>query len=268
MAIHTRWRSPEGSASAEALQAMYAPPFDAIAEIDALGHRTLSRVSSDIKGRSIGDLVAVALLRRHVMLFVAIRHLFESSAIDQVKGLLRSQLETTLAIRYVMFGARPRFRLKPRSDSRARETRARFFYVAAERGGVYHKQALLDGRWGRQGFTPGGRKGLKREIRENLARLDKYFPAQQAAFGPLRCFHSTKLQYFDSKQWFSFGFRSGSVRSIRALAKRLGCLWEYEVLYGAFSGLTHPRGISHDVQSDAASKSLIVFQAAAGERWR
>jgi hypothetical protein len=39
----------------------------------------------------------------------------------------------------------------------------------------------------------------------------------------------------------------------------LGFLWEYEVLYGAFSGLAHPRGISHDVAILAATQSLEVF---------
>jgi hypothetical protein len=56
-----------------------------------------------------------------------------------------------------------------------------------------------------------------------------------------------KRRYRDLKEWYALGFRKRDVNNIRALAQQFGWLWEYEVLYDALSGLTHPRGISHDI---------------------
>lgn len=253
------WRSPEGQANALALQANFAPAFGAIAEIDALGHRLLTRMARDVPIDSVNALVAAALSRRVVTQFLGIRHLFEASVVEQAKLGVRAQFETLLAGRYLLFGGSRNVDFNTRSDPRRRETRARYFHVAAERRDIYWRQVLLDQAW-RFGSRPANRRRLKREMTMAIARLNRAFPLQQAAFGPLRCLASKKSdrRYHDSRPWFSFGFRGKTkVNSIGALARRLGLGWEYSILYSALSGLTHPAGTSHDLR--VAGNALEVF---------
>ena len=256
MGVH--WRSPDGQANSNALQANFAPAFAAIAEIDALGHRLLTRMSVNVKIEKIDQLVGVAIMRRLVTQFVGIRHLLEASVVEPAKLGVRAQFESLLAVRYLIFGGRRRVSFHSASDARRREGRARYFFVAAERRDIYARQVLLDNGW-RFGSRPAERRKLKREIVSSIAHLDRLFPAQQATFGPLRCLAKKKSQRrnWDDRTWFSFGFRGQTVNSIRALARKLGYGWEYDVLYAAFSGLTHPAGINHDVK--VGGKSVEVF---------
>ncbi len=256
--IKPAWRSADGQANAHGLQANFAEAFVAIGEIDALGHRLLTRMSVNAKIEKIDQLVGVAIMRRLVTQFIGIRHLLEASVVEQAKLGVRAQFESLLAVRYLIFGGRRRVSFNSASDARRREGRARYFFVGAERRDIYARQVLLDNGW-RFGSRPAQRRKLRREIVSSIAHLDKLFPAQQAKFGPLRCLAKKKSQRrnWDSRTWFSFGFRGKTVNSIRALARKLGYEWEYDVLYAALSGLTHPAGINHDVKFKG--KTVEVF---------
>jgi len=166
----------------------------------------------------------------------------------------------------LIFGGRRRVSFNSGTDARKREGRARYFFVAAERRDLYTRQVLLDNTW-RFGSRPNERRKLKREILSEIASLDKRFPIQQAKFGPLRCLDKkkSKRRYNDLRTWFSFGFpgKAKPVNTIGALARRLGYGWEYDILYAAFSGLTHPSGIKHDAKMDG--KTLEVFHPYMGD---
>jgi hypothetical protein len=246
--IITNWRSPEGRDNALALQATFPAAFEAMAELDALGHRMLARVSGT-KITGIDRLVGVAMMRRAVTLFVGVRHLFEASAIEPAKLVLRASFETLLAFRYLVHGGKSTVDLFTPSDQRKREARARYFFVAAERQLVYSRQSLLDGRWGGRKVSGKERKRLKAEVQVEVARLQRQFPAQTNSFGVYRCYlPNKKRRYYDARDWYSFGFKGGKVNNIRALAARFKWLGEYELLYASFSGMMHPRGISHDAK--------------------
>lgn len=256
--IDPPWRSPDGQKNAEGLRANYSDAFHAVGEIDALGHRLLNRMAADIKIGRIDELVGVALMRRLVTQFVGVRHLFEASAVEPAKLGVRAQFEGLLAVRYLMFGGRRNVVFDSAINARRRESRARYFFVAAERRDIYMRQVLLD-----YGYMfdrrPAQRRALRREIPAAIAQLDKTFGPQQRAFGPLRCLAKKKSdrRYHDARTWFSFGFAKSKVRSIRALAEKLGYKWEYDVLYAALSGLTHPSGIGHDTSIEGMK--LRVF---------
>lgn len=257
--IPANWRSQEGLNNALALQATYPAAFAALAELDALGHRLLHGLGTNLHIDRIDSLVAVALLRRTVTQFVGIRHLLEASVVEHAKLGLRAQFETLLSVRYLLYGAKGHIDRDTPSSPTRRESRARYYFVAADRLSIYARFALLDGHWGRSRIPRKQRSAIRREAFQNLARLDKEFPVQQNAFGPLLCLPSRrgKPRYHDSRQWFSFGFRTSKVTTIRHLASRLGYLREYEMLYAALSGLTHPRGVSHDVK--LAGDHLSVY---------
>lgn len=259
--IPPAWHSPVAQANAHGLQANFAAAFWAIGEIDALGHRLLTRISGSAKIDSVDQLVGVSITRRLVTQFVGIRHLLEASVVEQAKLGVRAQFESFLAVRYLIFCGRRRVNLFSKPDARRREGRARYFYVAGERRDVYARQVLLDNMW-QFGSRPAERRKLKREIATAIAHLDKYFKPQQVGFGPFRCFakQKSKRRYNDERSWFSFGFPSKKkklVNSIGALARRLGFGWEYAILYAALSGLTHPSGTKHDVKIEG--NTLEVF---------
>ena len=246
--LKTLWRSPEGEDNALALRAGYPAAFEAIAELDALGHRILQRASEAKIVDDIDRLVGLSILRRAVTLFVGVRHLLEASAVESAKLPLRALFETLLALRYLVHGGRCSVDLFTASDPKKREARARYFVVAAERALIYRRQGLLDGKWGAERISGRPRKDLNKEVTAEIARLQRDYLTQTRRYGPYR-FQVTgdkKKRYYDDREWYSFGFRSGKVNSVRALAARFGWTSEYEHLYSAFSGVMHPRGISHD----------------------
>ncbi len=251
------WRSPDAQANAHGLQANFAPAFWAIGEIDALGHRLLTRIAA-LTINSIDRLVGVAIIRRLVTQFVGIRHLLEASVVEQAKLGLRAQFESMLAVRYLAFGGRHHVSVITPTDARRREARARYFFVAAERRDIYARQVLLDNMW-RFGSRPAERRKLKREITKAIADLDRHFPPQQARFGPMGCLAKRKSQRrnFDARTWFSFGFPRKKVNTIGALARTLGYGWEYAILYAAFSGLTHPSGVKHDLKLEGTTAEVF-----------
>lgn len=256
------WRNPDGLQNALAVRAHYSDALKAMEELDRLGHRLLERATKDLEVDRIDPLVGVALIRRSIMLFVAIRHLFEDSLVEPAKLQMRAQFETLLAVRYLAYGGKRDIPLLEPTHTRQRESRARYFYVAAERRKLYARQALLDGRWGRESLGRKARKALRAELVHNLALLDKLFPTQQKAFGPLRCFGTrSKRRYHDPYPWYAFGFRKRDVTGVRQLAKRFGHLRDYEIMYDAFSALTHPRGVSHDLTIDHETGTMEVHHS-------
>lgn len=132
---------------------------------------------------------------------------------------------------------------------------------------VYARQSLLDGRWGRSKTPKKMRRNLKIEIAREIARLKRLFLSQSRTYGPFRfSIAGRKKFYYDAKDWYEFGFRSGDLRCVRALAKRFGWVRDYELLYTAFSGIMHPRGISHDVKvTDAGAEVFHPYMAEAFE---
>jgi hypothetical protein len=245
--LESLWRSSDGRQNATALRANYPGAFTALAELDALGHRILRRATAAQRDGEVEAWIGLSMFRRAITHFVGIRHLMEVSAVEQSKVLIRAQFETMLAFRYLVHGAKKNISLATPTPKRQREIRSRYFLVAAERRRVYEIQALLDGLWG---TTPRREnvQAMNDEVAEILQRLNRELLTQQTKFGPLRCFNPNwkSRQYRDDREWFSFGFRRSRVNTVRALASRLGSLWEYEVLYAAFSGLIHPRGTAHD----------------------
>jgi hypothetical protein len=134
----TDWRSSDGTKAALALTTNYPQVFSAIAEIDALGHRLLKRVADTLRPDAIETLVVAALLRRLVAQYVGIRHLLEASAVEQTKPLLRAQWETRLAIKALLKDEET----GQTATAEIRESRARLYYVAAERQAAYAHKAL------------------------------------------------------------------------------------------------------------------------------
>jgi hypothetical protein len=256
--LEVLWWSQDGRNNAAKLHANHPNAFVALAELDALGHLILQRAAAAQREAGIEALVGLSMLRRAVTHFVGIRHLMEASAVEQSKLLIRAQFETMLAFRYLVHGARKSVALETPASKRQREIRARYFLVAARRREVYAIQAALAGR---SGLKPrrANVAAMLEESREISEMLDRELPTQSAAFGPYAYLNPVphKRRYHDVKEWFSFGFRRHRVNSVRQLATRLGQLWEYEVLYDAFSGLIHPRGISHDVM--IADNQLQIF---------
>ncbi len=186
------------------------------------------------------------MMRRAITLFVGIRHLLEASAVEPAKLPLRALFETLLGFRYLVHGGKQEIDLFTASDHRKREARARYFFVAAERALVYSRQSLLDGKWGTRRISGKPRRDLQKEVASEIARLRRDYPTQTNRFGPYRFQPAAKKRYHDGRQWYSFGFPGGKVNSVHALAARFGWAAEYELLYTAFSGIMHPRGISHD----------------------
>jgi uncharacterized protein DUF5677 len=260
--VETLWRSSVGESNAHLLRVAHPDLFGAIAELDAFGHRTMTRLGNLGPIRGLDGIISTLMVRRAVTHFVGFRHLCESSAVESAKLSSRALFETHLALRYLLFGGRPHVAIATRSSVRLREIRARYFYVAGERGHVYNRQAILDGRFGGSAPTRRERRRLEKEVAFEVDRLDRDYPTQSKRFGRFRCDGSrSKRRYFDSQQWYSFGFSRRSVPTVRALAKRLGLVGQYEFLYSAFSGLMHPTGVSHDgiIVDDSSGQRLEVL---------
>ena len=239
------WRSPDGTKAAYALTTKYPQVFSAIAEIDALGHRLLKRVADILPPDRIETLVAAALLRRLVTQYVGIRHLLEASAVEQTKPLLRAQWETLLAIKALLKDEET----GQTATADIRESRARFYYVAAERQAAYAHKALIDGASGETVRSESAAAAIRADLDSIIARLSKSFPTEMEAFGPLRYQDSQrKPLYYDHFEWYTLARPVGKPASLRALAESLRAGWEYHTMYAALSGSAHARGITRDVR--------------------
>jgi hypothetical protein len=122
--------------------------------------------------------------------------------------------------------------------------------TASIRTAVYRAQAILDGA---DGADPPRSKesevAIRRELAGELKRLRQHFRRHNDQLGPLRCYPSGsgRARYFDQKEWYSFGFPSGRVNTLKALAARFGYSGEYFLIYSPLSDLGHARGIEHDL---------------------
>ena len=259
MSSDPHWRSPDGVRNAEELRHVYSGAFRALSEVDRLGHRILARVpqgfqrsstpSDSLTSTDIDAIVAVAMLRRSVMLLAGIRVLLENSVVESAKPLIRTQWELRLVTRYLVYGSQdltePTFVL----DAATRQSRARYFFADHFRRKVYRHYSLLDGRLSSSPPTGTERKELQDSIDLIVEQLKRDVPTEHDRLGEFRCRpkHGTP-RYHDHLQWFSFGFEQPQrVRSLRALAEKLNCLREYNVLYDALSGISHARGLEYDL---------------------
>ncbi len=243
------WRSPDAIQNAVELQVQHRDLFEAMAEIDALGHRTLFRVCEDLPIRQDSDLVVIALTRRTTMLFTGVRHLLEGSLVEPAKLPARALFEFHVALRYLLFGGRRSVDAQTRSNPVKSEARARYYYVAGERQLIYNRQAILDGHWGGAALSRNERRRMAYEIQSEIKRLDRLYPLQSARFGKYQCLARprSKRHYHDRLKWYSFGFKPGRINSLQRLAERMAMRPQYELLYSAFSGVAHPAGVRHDV---------------------
>jgi hypothetical protein len=259
----SRWRSADGQSNALALEASHPELFDVISELDAFGHRTLSRLGHIGPANGMDAIVSMLMTRRLVTHFVGLRHLLEASAVESAKLAARALFESHLALRFLMFGGRANVDAQTKSSPTRRESRARYFYVAGERKAVYSRQAILDGRFGGSPPTRSERRRLKAEIAFEISRLAKQFPVQSRLLGAYRFQHlvKSKRRYHDTKPWYAYSFPKHRDSSLMSLAARLGLAPQYHFLYSAFSGLIHPGRVSHDgaMVSDHLGHRLEVY---------
>ena len=252
------WRSPVGVHNAEELRSVHSDAFYALSEVDRLGHRMLARVpqsfrrsstpSDSLTSTDIDVIVAVAMLRRSVMLLAGIRVLLENSVVESSKPLIRTHWELRLAIRYLVYGSQDSTVSTFVLDAVARQSRARYFFADHLRRKIYRHYSLLDGRLSSSPPTGTEREELQDSIRLIVEQLKRDVPTEHDDFGEFRCRRTHGPRYHDHLQWFSFGFEQPPrVRSLRALADKLNCLREYDVLYDALSGISHARGLEHDL---------------------
>jgi hypothetical protein len=120
--------------------------------------------------------------------------------------------------------------------------------AASIRSGIYRRQAVLDGAEGARRAVD-RRDELKAELDAEVLRLQRHLRSQNAGFGPLVCLPrgSGKARYHDEKTWYSFGFRQERVNSTKALARRVGLLGHYFLLYSPLSDLGHARETDFDL---------------------
>jgi hypothetical protein len=251
------WRSPDSEQNGVLLRARYPQAFEAVGELNALGHRLLQRIGSDSAKVRIGEIVGMAMLRRAVAQFAAVQALFSVSLIEPAKVQIRAQFELLLGVRCLVYGGRRRLS-GVSTFRRQRETRARYYYVGAERQRLYRRQAILDHRSGRPKMTAQERDGLRNEITAETHRLASNYRTQWRAYGPLR-FSPPKPKYYDTLPWFAFGFRNARARvtTIRALAKRFGWTWEYDLVYSPLSSFLHGESVSHDLKIEVGEVELF-----------
>lgn len=247
--IDSLWESPHKHENVVFLRAKHPGIFEALARLDALGFRLFQRLPGDLVVESPDAMVGLVFLRRLSTVLVGIRHLLEASAVEQAKPLVRSAFELYLSVRYLAYGAKHPITPETETNYLGRETRARYYYVEAQRVSIYQRQAVIDGAWGHA--PPPAEKGaaMEEEIQERLKKLEREYPVQQQNFGPLRCRSRPKGQrgYYDKKNWYSFGFRKKRVTNIRELAEALNAVRDYHLVYSHLSGLVHPSGTRHDV---------------------
>jgi hypothetical protein len=252
------WWSPDGRENAKFVQAHHSEAFSALAELDALGNRILSRLLSQGTIARLDVLVGTTLLRRAVTQFVGIRHLMWASAVDPAKLLDRALFETLLATRYLVHGARRNLELRTPSNPRNREIRARYFVVGSIRDEIYQRQAMLDRVWNHSRIPADTRQGIQDEIDSRVATLNRLFPVQHKRFGRFAFDKPTGKRYHDFMKWYSFGFRRGKIpTSIQGLAHRFDWLDTYWLLYKPFSEMNHPVNFSHDIRISESKADIL-----------
>lgn len=248
MTLHAAWRSPTGQQNAIALHALYPGGFAAIAEFDRIGHLLLHRAGSAAAASGLEAVVGVALLRRAVTLFAGLRTLFEASAIDSAKAIVRAHFELYLTYRCLAYGDLTHLLLDSPTTAEEREPRAARYYVAAERRALRSRALILQPG---SPFPPNSeaeRPALAAEVDSEILRLKATYPDEWSYFGDVDAATVVKrVGGRDEPPWFAREFSTRRVRSIQALAEAYDYGWEYEFLYDAWSALVHARGIRQDV---------------------
>lgn len=259
------WLATDGTSNAQYLVSAFGDVFDAMGEIDHVGHTVLEG-ALEYQGEAWETTVGLSLLRRSVTQFAGVRYLLHRSSVQPASIVARAHFETLLAARVLVYGAKRYVSGVTSTTAVGRERRARLYRTEELRREIYRRKAAIDGRLGHLFIGAKVLVGVQKEIDERRAFLQKHFRAQQASFGPLRCFPQGKgrLQYHDELPWYSHIFgkaRRRKIRTLRGLAVALGWGQFYELIYDAFSGFTHVRGCHHDTLVEPGSIAVRVPHA-------
>lgn len=246
--IAVDWRSPNGVTNALWLRSNYHRAFSAIAEFDRIGHAMLLRASNAITGETVEELVGLAVVRRGVTIFTALRTLFESALPDPARALARAYFELWMNYRCLAYGSRAAITLETPTSATEREPRARRYYVAAERRGLHSRALMLapDAKYPIR--SADDRKALEDELSDEIERVRRDYSAEWQYFGDVT--PATLLKHVGSRaepQWFKGEWQHKRVNSVATLAAAFGYKWEYDFLYDIFSALVHSRGIKQDI---------------------
>ncbi len=256
------WYAPDGLANSATLAATHAEVFEAVAELDRLSHLILEGALGSYEGLPWETTLGFSLIRRSIVQFEGVRYLCERSSIQSASLVARAHFETLLAARYLVYGTKRFVSNRTKTTPRGREVRARYYRVEELRREVYRRQAALDRRLSSRSLPKGVRTAVQGEISERVDFLDRHFPVQQKRFGSFRCFPPTNpVRHHDPHPWYAYGFslkNRPKVRTIRGLAAAFGWVRDYEVLYDAFSGFAHVRGLHHDTEVEPGSVAVRV----------
>lgn len=260
-----KWLAQDSVGNSQFLVVAFPDVFDAMGEIDRVGHAVLEGALA-YQGGAWETTVGLSFLRRSVTQFGGVRYLLQRSSVQPASILARAHFETLLASRVLVYGAKRYVSGLTPSTATGRERRARLYRAEELRREVYRRKAALDGRFGRRFIGAKVRAGVQEEIDDKVAFLQRHFRSQQSAFGPFRCFPQGKRkpQYYDELPWYSHIFgraRRRKMRSLRALAIAVGWGQAYELIYDAFSGFTHVRGCHHDTVVEPGSIAVRVPHA-------
>lgn len=242
------WKSPIGTQNSAALRELHPGAFDAIAELDRLGHMLLDRVTGGESAEGIDWLVGAALLRRAVANFAGLRALAEASSIDPAKAIARAHFELWLHYKCFVYGDEKYPSPTTPIDRAERKIRASRYYVAAQRRGLRSRALVLapDSKYPPKAAE--ARALLERELHEEYVRLRTEFRAEWKFFGDVALERIIKhVGGRDEPPWYSGSFANTKIRNIRDLAHYYEMHWEYDFVYDALSSQLHPRGLSGDL---------------------
>ena len=261
----SQWYSPDCIQNEQVLSTTRGEMLTTMASVDQQGHSVLEGALSAYHGDPWETTVGLSLLRRAVVQFEGVRYLCERSSVQSASLPARALFETMLATRVLVYGARRYISGLTPLSTLGRERRARLFRVDELRREIYRRKAALDGRFGRRFGGAKVRAGVQEEIDTHINYLERRFPAQHRTFGPLRCFPKKgKPQYHDEFPWFAYVFSQSKRkqrRSVRALSIAFGWGTGYEMLYDAFSGFGHARGLNYDTEVEPGSIAIRVPHA-------
>lgn len=253
----TDWRSPDGVNNAHSLRSQYQAAFSAIAEFDRIGHLLLLRASKAVTGETVEGLVGLAMLRRAVTVFTALRTLFEHSLADPGRALARAYFELWLNYRCLAYGPLADIALETPTTEAEREPRAKLYYVAAERRGMHSRALTLAPNATYPIRTEEARLAMEEELEHEIERVREHYPDEWRFFGDVN--RATVLKHVGGRnepQWYKAEWPDGSVNSVARLAAAFGYKWDYDFLYDVFSALVHSRGIKQDITIEGNTVSI------------
>ncbi|MEX2531422.1 MAG: DUF5677 domain-containing protein [Gemmatimonadota bacterium] len=222
-----------------------------------MGHLTLHRAGEGGPVSTVEGLVGIALLRRAVTEFAGIRRLLEASLADPAVVLARAQFELWLQYRCLAYGTKNPISLETPTIREEREPRAARFFVASRRRGLRSRALIVGPESRHPPDSPEGAARLEEELRSEISHLEETFPEEWAYFGHLDADELVRrIVRRDEPAWFADLIQPKPSSSIAALARALGCAWEYDYLYEAWSAFAHGRGISKDLSRDGESMAV------------